>query len=100
MAEELISEIGISSQGELFIRPANKTFPYIYREAMQVSWDPALGYLYSPPPREWSHLDWFQQICSAALEQGADLVIGPRTKWRDVPENIRVEIIKVAKARS
>lgn len=99
MVEDLISEIGINSQGGLYVKPATKAFPYIYREAMEVSWEPATAVLFGPAPREWSYVDWFVQIRSAASEQGVHLVIGPNTRWHDVPDELRVEIEGTAKIR-
>jgi len=99
MVEDLISEIGINSRGGLFVMPATKAFPYTYREAMEVSWDPASAVLYGPAPREWSYANCFRQIRAAALEQGTLLVIGPHTRWRDVPDDLRAEIEKVAEVR-
>jgi Integron Cassette Protein Hfx_Cass5 len=99
MVEDLISEIGINSQGGLFVKPATRAFPYIYREAMEVSWDPATAVLFGPKPLAWSYVDWFRQIRSAASEQGTQLVIGPETRWRDMPDELRVEIERAAKVR-
>ena len=99
MEIDVISEVGLDGRGGLFIRPASRAFPYIYREAMEVGWDPTKGYLFGPPPREWSYADWFRQICAAALEQGTVLVLEPTTVWRDIPDNLRTEIELAAKGR-
>jgi hypothetical protein len=32
--EDIIEEIGIDEEEQLYLKPANETFPMIYREAM------------------------------------------------------------------
>lgn len=92
MRHDEIREVGINGEGSLYVVPAVATFPYIYREAMQVGWDPTESRLFSPKPREWTHLQWFQQIVSAAKEQGCLLEIGKRTKWVNIPVELQTEI--------
>jgi hypothetical protein len=93
MQRDEISEVGIDDRGRLYVRPETTTFPYIWREAMEVHWDVEGGFLYSPVPREWSYADWFTQIVSAAREQAWDLHLTPRTQWANVPEDVRVAIM-------
>ena len=93
MLTDKIKEIGVDNDGRLYVRPCTQSFPYIYREAMEVQWDSERGILYSPPPREWSYVDWFKQIHSAAKEQGVLLRLSQDTTWIDVPEAIRSDII-------
>ncbi|MEJ1959881.1 MAG: hypothetical protein WDM70_11045, partial [Nitrosomonadales bacterium] len=45
-----IKEVGIDHEGRLYVTPKSKTFPMIYREAMEVHWDVKGRYLYAPPP--------------------------------------------------
>ena len=80
MDRDEIAEIVIDAAGQLHVVPASHAFPYIYREAMEVHWDPERHSLYSPPPREWSYSRWFQQILVAAREQGCELY--PLSKCR------------------
>ena len=69
--------------GRLLVRPKVCTFPYIYRAAMEVGWDPDNRALFSPKPREWSYLRWFQQIVAAAADEyGVRLVVTPYTVCR------------------
>ena len=84
-----ISSIGIDDQGSLWVKPSTSVFPYIYREAMEVKWDSEQLYLFSPKPREWSHLEWFQQIKAAAREQGVELITGPTTQWSNIDSPLR-----------
>ena len=87
-----IAAIGIDENMRLWIKPRHQTFPYIYREAMEVHWDPNRDYLYSPPPREWSYLRWFQQIVAAAKEHGCFLHITAETAWENVPNDLMIEL--------
>ncbi len=89
MQTDDIEAVGIDNARSLWVKPATATFPYIYREAMEVQWDPKRVCLYSPKPREWSYIDWFAQIRAAALNQGVDLRIGPATAWIGVDPELR-----------
>ena len=68
MTTDRIAELAIDDAGRLCVKPTTATFPFIWREAMEVHWDPHGGFLYSPKPREWSYADWLRQILSAAKE--------------------------------
>lgn len=96
MDRDEIAEIVIDAAGQLHVVPASRAFPYIYREAMEVHWDPERHSLYSPPPREWSYARWFQQILVAAREQGCELYPNAGTIWRSVAESTRAEFLQVA----
>ncbi|WP_156891688.1 hypothetical protein [Nevskia ramosa] len=92
MSEDVIREVGIDNEGRLYVRPSQQRFPYIYREAMEVSWHESSGTLSAPVPREWSHARWFQQIHTAAKQQGCFLTLSPGTEWHSVPESTHQEI--------
>ena len=47
-----IAEIGIDEQERIYVRPSRATFPYIYREAVEIHWEPVRRNLHSPKPRE------------------------------------------------
>jgi len=89
---DTIKEIGIDESGRLCVAPSSETFAFIYREALEVGWEPNGCFLYSPKPREWTYTQWFQQIVSAARVQGCVLKIGLTTNWRNVPTELRDEI--------
>ena len=91
-----IKEISIDSAGRLLIYPSTHSFPYIYREAMEVHWESAVKALHSPVPREWSYPRWFQQISAAAKEQGCTLVLSESTHWHNVPAEVKASIQAVA----
>jgi hypothetical protein len=74
------------------VTPLSATFPYIYREAMEVGWDASGKFLFSPIPKEWSYGRWFQQIIYSTKEQGCELVLSATTVWKGVPDSVRQEI--------
>jgi Integron Cassette Protein Hfx_Cass5 len=92
MAKDVIAEVGIGSHGGLFVRPATRTFPLVYREAMEVGWNRESGVLFGPAPREWDHARWFEQIVAAAREQNVELRLAPTTIWTRVPQATRDRI--------
>lgn len=92
MELEAIAEVRIDESGRLCLVPESRRFPYIYREAMEVHWESEGAFLCSPPPRKWSYAQWFQQIVSAAEQQGYRLRITPSTRWSDVSPELKSEI--------
>ena len=98
MKQEFVAAIEIDSTGRIHVTPGESQFPYIYREAMEVSWNESTRSLYSPVPREWSYAQWLQQILAAASEQGVKLVLGPSTKWVNVSNELRAELTHAAPA--
>ena len=92
MQTDTIEAIGIDQEGRLWVKPATTSFPYIYREAMEVHWDVERHCLYSPTPREWSYVAWFKQIICGAHYQGVDLKIGQTTLWSGVAPDLRQAI--------
>ena len=95
MDEDLIAAVEIDSQRRLHVVPATRTFPYVYREAMEVAWDTARLSLHSPPPKEWSYGRWLQQILAAAAAQGVELALSPGTRWIGVPPQLQVELSQI-----
>jgi hypothetical protein len=79
MRIDVIEAIGVDERGSLWVKPATASFPFVYREAMEVRWDDNRGCLCGPMPREWSYLKWFRQIREAAHRQGTDLTIAATT---------------------
>jgi hypothetical protein len=69
MEYDEVVEIGIDSEERLYLVPKTKEFPFIYREAKEVSWGAERKCLYSPKPKEWSYIRWYNQIVLAAKEQ-------------------------------
>jgi hypothetical protein len=96
MQQDAIAEIEIDATGQLHVVPSSCTFPYIYREAMEVHWNPERRSLCSPVPREWSYARWFEQIVAAAREQGWLLHPTTSTSWRNIPESVKAEFLRVA----
>ena len=92
MTTDSIAEVGIDEQERLYIRPSTATFPYIYREAVEVHWEPNRHHLHSPKPREWTYMQWFQHIIGAAALQSFDLRITDSTVWTNIPDSLRAEM--------
>jgi len=95
MDEDSIAAVEIDVECRLHVVPAARSFPHVYREAMEVSWDPSRRSLHSAVPREWSYSRWFQQILAAAAAQGVRLSLAPGTRWVGIPAELRVELSKV-----
>lgn len=96
MERDAISEIGIDDKGRLYVAPETKTFPYIYREAMEVHWNETRRYLFAPPPPRAQlamPIWWFQRILAAAREQACELYFSSETKWHNVPVELKDEIV-------
>lgn len=89
MRTDAIEAVGIDESGSLWVKPATATFPYIYREAMQVHWDAERLRLYSPNPREWSYVEWFKRIRDAAREHGVELALEKTTSWSGIDPELR-----------
>jgi hypothetical protein len=100
MRDVVIREIKVDADGRLVVvpdLPSTEDFRFIYRAAMEVSWDESSRGLSSPVPRPggWSHPDWFHQISRAvAAEYDVKLLVEPATKW-SVSDELRVALKKL-----
>jgi hypothetical protein len=93
MNSDTIIEIAIDDSGRLTIKPKTQKFAHIYRAATEVHWDSINERLYSPKPREWSHLDWYKHMISGVeSEYGCKLVLAEDTQWINVPNKLKNEI--------
>ncbi len=92
-----IIKIEMLATKELSVTPisnCNDTFQFIYRAATGVTWNEKMQYFMSPIPREWSHFDWYVNIVnSVASEIGVNLLITPKTKWHNIPNELQDKII-------
>ena len=97
MIEDAISEVGISEDGGLYVRPSSTTFEHIWRAAVEVHWDLQNRRLFGPKPRGWTYVDWFKQIVAAAADEyGILLRLTPQTAWANISDTIRTEITSAA----
>ena len=94
MRRDAIKEIGIDAEARLYLKPEQARFSIIYREGAEVHWDAKGAFLYSPKPREWSYLDWYEHMISVAKGDGGgfNLEITSATIWINVPEELRQQI--------
>ena len=94
MRRDTIAQIEIDASGRLHVVPTSETFPYIWREAMEVYWDADRRSLYGPPPREWSRAQWLRQILDAAQAQGCELLVTDETEWIGVEPAVKAELVQ------
>jgi len=92
MNHEFVAAIEIDASGRIHVSPSKSHFPYIYREAVEVSWDESTQTLHSPVPREWGYARWLRQIFAAAAEQGTQLELSPQTRWINVPPDLQADL--------
>jgi len=96
-----ITQIMIDAMERLCVVPATQSFTMIYRAAIEVHWDNVLCCLYAPKPREWSYMQWFQQIITGVeSEYGCSLRLQPDTKWKSVPPDLQADIVDWMNERS
>ncbi|WP_298152435.1 hypothetical protein [Flavobacterium sp.] len=86
--KDAIAEIGIDDMGRLFVRPAQQTFPHIYRTASEVHWDVARGYLYAPAAlKGWTRQQWYRHIIDVVrLEAYCVLEVTAATRFINLEE--------------
>jgi hypothetical protein len=96
MEIEAISEVEILDSEEMYIVLASGGKPmyqHIYREAAEVYWDDDIKGFKAPPPRKWSHSEWFHHIVSvAASGLGISLELSSNTKWVNVSTQTKAEV--------
>lgn len=98
MQIDRIAEIRIDEAGRLCVSPETADFAFIYRSAMEVHWEPNGRFLYSPLPRKWTYVQWFQQILDAAMsEYGYSLVLSENTLWNNIHPELKEAITSVSK---
>ncbi len=91
-ATKSIVEIGVDEQQGIYVVPDAVSFPYIYREAMEISWDQARQRLHGPKPERLKQASmdfWLEQIMHAAIEQHYMLVLTTKTNWVNVSNQQR-----------
>ena len=101
MREEAIAEIGLDGKRRVFVRPASGDCEHVYRAGMEVNWDQSSRRLSHPrPPRDWTPVDWFQQIVAAvADEYGVRLMLTADTALVEVPNDIQSAMKTAAQAK-
>lgn len=93
MTKDSIAEIGIDGLGRLYVMPENEQFTMIWRSALEVHWDTANRYLYSPIPREWTYYQWYHHMIDVVKDEyGCLLFINSSSCWVNVPDELKNEI--------
>lgn len=94
----LVCEISIGSDGRLHVLPALESgtdYAFIYRAAYGIGWDETTKTLVAPKPRDWTYGMWYRHLVAAVhSEYSHQLTLGGGTRWRNVPDEIRLEIEK------
>lgn len=98
MKVDIIKETGINELGELYVTPENETFPYIYREALELNWCEHTRSLKAPKPRKWLYEDWFKQILKGAAEQGIKLIFDENSKFVGIDSTLRESLTFIARS--
>jgi len=93
MDQDTVAAVEIDETGRLLVFPSNQTFAMIYREAVEVHWDPKLRALYSPEPREWGYSHWFRHI----LDTAGTLHVTPETQWRNIDPALKEQLLAVTR---
>jgi hypothetical protein len=96
MEIEAISKVEILDSGELFVvlsSGGKPMYQHVYRAGAEVYWDNDKNGFKAPPPRKWSHSEWYHHIVSiVASELGVTLELSSKTNWANVPEHTKAEI--------
>jgi hypothetical protein len=95
MDRDAIAEVGFDEQGRLYLMPLSASFPYVDREAMEISWDDHGHCLCAPPPPRSqiaSPAWWLGKIFAAARAQDCELHLAPETRLRNIPYALTDEI--------
>jgi hypothetical protein len=93
MKQDKILSVEIDDSGRLLIKPQTEKFNGIYKTASEVNWDNSNSVLYSPKPREWSYLDWYNHILKIVDEEcSCKLSITSMTTWVNIPDELKNQI--------
>ncbi len=92
MLTDKIKAIEIDSTGRLCITPVREEFFGIWLLGKEVHWDEKDRFLYTPAPREWTYLDWYNHILNVVEEFNRALVLTDDTEWINVPLSLKNEI--------
>jgi Integron Cassette Protein Hfx_Cass5 len=86
-----IAAVFVDEHRRLCVRPEPPhNFSHVYRTAMEVHWDEERGCLYSPVPREWSYVRWYEQIVAAVLDEyGVHLAATKDTTFQNAPPEVQ-----------
>jgi len=88
-----IIEIGIDDLERLYVKPKKEKFTLIYRTATEVHWDNEKQFLYSPRPKDWTYLDWYEHILKVVRKEGnCELLINEHTIFNNISNHLKIAI--------
>ncbi|WP_432468461.1 hypothetical protein [Agarivorans sp. Z349TD_8] len=93
---EVIERVEVLENGQLIVVLASggdSSYQNIYREAAEVNWDNNLKAFKSPPPRNWSHSDWFHHIVNVTKKCSIKLILNNETTWVNIPDNVKEQML-------
>lgn len=94
-----IKEVLIDQTRGLAIRPMERNYEFIYRDASGVGWSRELEALVAAEPLRWNVTDLFLQMRFAVRnEYGDDLTITAATIWSGINTEIKVKLIEKAQS--
>ena len=98
MKDIIIKKIEIDEEGQLVVTPEiGADYYFIYRTASGVNWSQESHCLYSPKPKKWSYVDWFENIyASIKSEYEHRLLISAVTIWHNVNSDLKNDLIRSA----
>ena len=96
MGQVAIVEIGINTEGRLYVKPAlspTKDYAFIYRDATSVRWAADRRSLYVLSTLQAPATDDWRRIRAAVeREYGDRLILTPDTKCASIPADIEQEL--------
>jgi hypothetical protein len=98
MSEVIIQRVRLAPDGRLRLRlTGSASYPYIYRSASSVRWDPESEELYVLEVSGFDAVADFKQIITAvAQEYGDELLLSQGTVYVDVPVGMANTLAKSA----
>ena len=71
----------------------NQSYQYVYRAAAGVYWDDNVGAFKLDTKNDKRFAHWFAHVCKVLeAEMNVRLLLGSRTAWTNVPNDVRNEI--------
>ena len=89
MRAETIAAVWIDDGGSLWVKPATATFPYIYREAMEVPWDAERLCLSAPSRASGRTCGGSSRLEMPRASKASSWRSGQTTSWAGIDPELR-----------